>query len=228
VLTVLFAGLATTDQVIEAKAFSWSGVFPYAAILILAIAGMNVFAVLLLGIVLAALQGVFFADYAVANLGKDIFKGFGSMQEIFLLSMFVGALGEFVKAQGGLAWIAGVIDRLAKRLTLAGNKAQQLAIATLVFISNLCIANNTVAIVLAADVSRDLAEHHEITPKRSASLLDIFSCISQGLVPYGAQALLLGASFSLSPWDVVTQSYYCLILLAVALGVILLRPARGH
>lgn len=229
VLTVLlFAGLATTDQVIEAKAFSWSGVFPYAAILILAIAGMNVFAVLLLGIVLAALQGVFFADYAVANLGKDIFKGFGSMQEIFLLSMFVGALGEFVKAQGGLAWIAGVIDRLAKRLMLAGNKAQQLAIATLVFISNLCIANNTVAIVLAADVSRDLAEHHEITPKRSASLLDIFSCISQGLVPYGAQALLLGASFSLSPWDVVTQSYYCLILLAVALGVILLRPARGH
>lgn len=229
VLTVLlFAGMATTDQVVQAKDFSWSGVLPYAAILILAVAGMNVFAVLLLGIVLAALQGVFFADYAVANLGKDIFKGFGSMQEIFLLSMFVGALGEFVKAQGGLAWIAALIDALAKRLTLAGNKAQQLAIAVLVFISNLCIANNTVAIVLAADVSRDLAEHHDISPRRSASLLDIFSCISQGLVPYGAQALLLGASFDLSPWDVVTQSYYCLILLVVALGVILLRPARGH
>ncbi len=229
VLTVLlFAGLATTDQVIEAKAFSWTGILPYAAILVLAIAGMNVFAVLLLGIVLAALQGVVFADYAVANLGKDIFKGFSSMQEIFLLSMFVGALGEFVKAQGGLAWVAGVIDSLAKRLTLAGNKAQQLAIAALVFVSNLCIANNTVAIVIAADVSRDLAEHHEISPKRSASLLDIFACISQGLVPYGAQALLLGASFGLSPWDVVTQSYYCLILLVVALGVVLLRPARGH
>ncbi len=229
VLTVLlFAGLATTDQVIEAKAFSWTGILPYAAILVLAIAGMNVFAVLLLGIVLAALQGVVFADYAVANLGKDIFKGFSSMQEIFLLSMFVGALGEFVKAQGGLAWVAGVIDSLARRLTLAGNKAQQLAIAALVFVSNLCIANNTVAIVIAADVSRDLAEHHEISPKRSASLLDIFACISQGLVPYGAQALLLGASFGLSPWDVVTQSYYCLILLVVALGVVLLRPARGH
>lgn len=229
VLTVLlFAGLATTDQVIEAKAFSWTGILPYAAILVLAIAGMNVFAVLLLGIVLAALQGVVFADYALANLGKDIFKGFSSMQEIFLLSMFVGALGEFVKAQGGLAWVAGVIDSLAKRLTLAGNKAQQLAIAALVFVSNLCIANNTVAIVIAADVSRDLAEHHEISPKRSASLLDIFACISQGLVPYGAQALLLGASFGLSPWDVVTQSYYCLILLVVALGVVLLRPARGH
>mgnify|MGYP006209073289 CR=1 FL=1 len=119
-------------------------------------------------------------------------------------------------------------NQLAEKLVLAGNKAQQLAIAALVFISNLCIANNTVAIVLAADVSRDLAEHHDISPRRSASLLDIFSCISQGLVPYGAQALLLGASFSLSPWDVVTQSYYCLILLVVALGVILLRPARGR
>ena len=138
------------------------------------------------------------------------------------------ALTNSPKAQGGLAWVAGVIDSLAKRLTLAGNKAQQLAIAALVFVSNLCIANNTVAIVIAADVSRDLAEHHDISPKRSASLLDIFACISQGLVPYGAQALLLGASFGLSQWDVVTQSYYCLILLVVALGVVLLRPARGH
>ena len=180
-----------------------------------------VFVVLLLGIVLAALQGAVFADYQVANLGKDIFKGFGNMQEIFLLSMFVGALGEFLKQQGGLNWIASHINQLAEKLVLAGNKAQQLAIAALVFISNLCIANNTVAIVIAADVSKDLAEHHGITPKRSASLLDIFSCISQGLVPYGAQALLLGASFGLSPWDVVTQSYYCFILAFVALAMVL-------
>ena len=218
---ILFASLATTDTAGSVKDFSWTGVMPYAGILVLALAGRTGFAVLLLGIVLAALQGVLFADYQVANLGKDIFKGFGSMQEIFLLSMFVGALGEFVKQQGGLAWIAGHIAAAANKLALAGNKAQQLAIAALVFISNLCIANNTVAIVIAADVSKDLAEHHGITPKRSASLLDIFSCISQGLVPYGAQALLLGASFGLSPWDVVTQSYYCFILAFVALAVVL-------
>ena len=83
---------------IEAKAFSWTGVLPYAAILVLAIAGMNVFAVLLLGIVLAAMQGVIFADYAVANLGKDIFKGFGSMQEIFLLSMFCWRFGRICQS----------------------------------------------------------------------------------------------------------------------------------
>jgi Na+/H+ antiporter NhaC len=218
---ILFAVFSTSEAPITVKEFSWTGVLPYAAILILAVAGLNVFVVLLLGIVFAALQGALFADYQVANLGKDIFKGFGNMQEIFLLSMFVGALGEFLKQQGGLNWIASHINQLAAKLVLAGNKAQQLAIAALVFISNLCIANNTVAIVIAADVSKDLAEHHGITPKRSASLLDIFSCISQGLVPYGAQALLLGASFGLSPWDVVTQSYYCFILAFVALAVVL-------
>ncbi len=217
---MLFALLTETSTTITVQPFSWSGVLPYAAILILAVAGMNVFAVLLLGIVLAALQGAVLADYQLANLGKDIFKGFGNMQEIFLLSMFVGALGEFLKQQGGLDWIASHINQLADKLALAGNKAQQLAIAALVFLTNLCIANNTVAIVITADVSKDLAEHHGISPKRSASLLDIFSCISQGMVPYGAQALLLGASFGLSPWDVVTQSYYCFILAFVALAVV--------
>jgi Na+/H+ antiporter NhaC len=163
----------------------------------------------------------------MANLGKDIFKGFGSMQEIFLLSMLVGALGEFLKHQGGLQWIAGHISTLANTLKLAGNKAQQLAIAALVFVSNLCIANNTVAIVIAADVSKDLAEQHQIPAKRSASLLDVFSCISQGLVPYGAQALLLGASFGMSPWDVVTHSYYCMILAVAALTAIFLNNSKA-
>ena len=222
VTLVLFAVLAQSQTEVTVKEFSWTGVLPYAAILILAVAGMNVFAVLLLGLLLAALQGAVFADYQLANLGKDIYKGFGSMQEIFLLSMLVGALGEFVKQQGGLQYLSSHVTALALKLKLAGNKAQQLAIAALAFVSNLCIANNTVAIVVTGDVSKDIAQHHQITPKRSASLLDVFACIAQGLVPYGAQALLLGASFGLSPWDVVTHSYYCFILAAFAVGRILL------
>lgn len=222
VTLVLFAVLVQSQTEVTVKEFSWTGVLPYAAILILAVAGMNVFAVLLLGLLLAALQGAVFADYQLANLGKDIYKGFGSMQEIFLLSMLVGALGEFVKQQGGLQYLSSHVTALALKLKLAGNKAQQLAIAALAFVSNLCIANNTVAIVVTGDVSKDIAQHHQITPKRSASLLDVFACIAQGLVPYGAQALLLGASFGLSPWDVVTQSYYCFILAAFAVGRILL------
>ncbi len=222
VTVALFTLLSETQTNVTVAEFKLSAILPYVAILILAIAGLNVFVVLLLGIILAAAQGALFGDYAIAQVGKDIFKGFGSMQEIFLLSMLVGGLGEFLKHQGGLAWIAGHIARMASALKFAGNKAQQLAIAALVFLSNLCIANNTVAIVIAADVSRDLAQNNAIPAKRSASLLDIFSCISQGLVPYGAQALLLGASFGISPWDVVTHSYYCLVLAVVALAAIFL------
>lgn len=220
---VAFSLLTTPANTISAEAFNWTGVLPYAAILVLAVMGLNVFVVLLLGIVLAALQGSIFADYAITNLGKDIATGFADVQEIFLLAMLVSALSEFIKQQGGLQWISEQVQRFTQKLQLVGNKAQQLAIAALAFISNLCIANNTVAIVLTGEVSRNLAQQHHISPKRSASLLDIFACISQGLVPYGAQALLLGASFGISPWQVITHNYYCLILLVVALAVVLLR-----
>jgi len=224
VLTLLlYSFLTSATAPVAAADFSWTGVLPYAAILVLAVMGLNVFLVLLLGIVLAAIQGSIFADYQLAGLGKDIATGFVSVQEIFLLAMLVSGLSEFIKQQGGLSWISAQIQRLTGRLKLAGNKAQQLAIAALAFSSNLCIANNTVAIVLTGDVAKDLAQQHQITPRRSASLLDIFACISQGLVPYGAQALLLGASFGISPWQVVMHSYYCLILLVVASVVILLR-----
>jgi Na+/H+ antiporter NhaC len=224
-LTILaFAMLAADTSQITTEAYNWTGILPYSAILILALMGLNVFVVLLLGIVLAALQGSLFANYAIENLGKDIASGFASVQEIFLLAMLVSSLSEFIKQQGGLLWISSQIQAVTAKLRLAGNKAQQLAIAALAFISNLCIANNTVAIVLTGDVSRNLAQQHQISPRRSACLLDIFACISQGLVPYGAQALLLGASFGLSPWQVVTYNFYCLILFFIAIIAVLRRP----
>lgn len=228
VTLILYGLLTTPTSAVTVEAFSWTAVLPYAAILVLAVMGLNVFVVLLLGIALAALQGSFFADYALRNLGQDIATGFANVQEIFLLAMLVSSLSEFIKQQGGLLWISSKVQQATNRLKLAGNKAQQLAIATLAFISNLCIANNTVAIVLTGDVSRNLAQQHQISPKRSASLLDIFACISQGLVPYGAQALLLGASFDISPWQAITHNYYCMVLLAVALGVVVLRRTTNQ
>jgi len=89
--------------------------------------------------------------------------------------------------------------------------------------SNLCIANNTVSIIVAGPVAKKLATDGEISGKRSASLLDIFACVTQGSLPYGAQALLLGATFKISPWEVSTSSYYCFILAFTAVTVICLR-----
>jgi Na+/H+ antiporter NhaC len=177
---------------------------------------MNVFLVLILGIVLAALQGVILTGYEFSSLGVDISAGFASMFGIFILAMFVGSLAEFIKQQGGLQWIAGKINRLAEKASRTGNRAQQLAIGALAFITDICIANNVVAIVVTGEISRSIAKKHDISPKRTASLLDIFACSAQSFIPYGNQALLLSATFAISPWEAVTHNYYGLILFACA------------
>src|SRR5690625_5694871 len=117
------------------------------------------------------------------------------MQGIFLLAMFVGSLAEFVKQQGGLQWIAGGISRLAERASGKGNRAQQLAIGALVFITDICIANNTVAIVVTGNVTREIAKKNDKSGKRTASTRHTFTCIGQGTIPAGHQALLLSATY---------------------------------
>lgn len=91
-----------------------------------------------------------------------------------------------------------------------------MGIASLVAMVNTCTANNTVAIIVSGSVARELAEEHNVTPRRSASLLDIFSCVMQGILPYGAQVLLLGSVFQLSPLEIVANSYYCFALAIAA------------
>lgn len=210
---------------LQADSIQWMAAMPYLVILILALARVNVFAVLILGTILAGMQGVLAGTYELSSFGGDIAVGFASMQGIFLLAMFVGALAEFIKQQGGLQWIAGGISGLAERVSGKGNRAQQLSIGALVFITDICIANNTVAIVVTGDVSRAVAEKNNISGKRTASILDIFSCIAQGLIPYGHQALLLSATFAIAPWEAVAHNYYGLFLLA---GVLLFISFTSH
>ncbi|KAF7767561.1 hypothetical protein PCIT_a4520 [Pseudoalteromonas citrea] len=228
ILTVcLLVFLTPEPQVVEAKEFDWLLVLPYAFILFLAVAGMNVFVVLFSGIIFAAAMG-FTGDYEVASFAKDVYEGFSSMQEIFLLSMFIGGLSEFIRINGGLDYLAHKIQWLTSIIAKWHRQvADQLGIAALVLTSNLCIANNTVSIIVAGPVAKKLADDGEIPAKRSASLLDIFACVMQGSLPYGAQALLLGATFKISPWDVSTSSYYCFILAFTAVAVICIRRNKA-
>jgi Na+/H+ antiporter NhaC len=219
---VLFIFLAGDPAAVTVGEGNWLATLPYIAILIFAVGGMNVFMVLILGTLMAAFQGAIFADYELSSLGRDIASGFANMQGIFILAMFVGALGEFIKKEGGLEWIAGKINGLAQRVSGTGNRAQQLAIGALVFITDVCIANNVVSIVVTGDLSRELAEKHNISPKRSAAILDIFACSAQSFIPYGNQALLLSATFAISPWEAVNHNYYAMILLGFVLTVVLL------
>ncbi|WP_278405466.1 Na+/H+ antiporter NhaC family protein [Pseudoalteromonas ruthenica] len=228
ILTItLLVMLTPPPQQVEVAEFDWLLVLPYFFILVLAVMGLNVFVVLFSGIIFAAIMG-FTGDYQGGAFVKDVYQGFSDMQEIFLLSMFIGGLSEFIRRGGGLDYLANKIQALTKIIARFNRKvADQIGIALLVMTSNLCIANNTVSIIVAGPVAKKLADDGDIAAKRSASLLDIFACVLQGSLPYGAQALLLGATFSISPWKVSTSAYYCFILAVTAIITIILRRHRG-
>ncbi len=203
----------------------WLGL-PYLLVILLAVMGVNVFLVLLLGIVFSSVTGSLVGDYQIALVGKDIYTGFSNMQEIFLLSMLIGGLSELMKRQGGLGYLVDKINKLVHFFSKdSSSSTNQVAIASLAFTTNLAVANNTVAIIVTGDTAKTLAQEGQITPKRSASLLDVFSCIAQGLVPYGAQALLAAATFSISPLDVVSNVWYCMILAVVSIVVVKFRKS---
>ncbi|MEZ8515668.1 Na+/H+ antiporter NhaC family protein [Vibrio cyclitrophicus] len=230
---VIFAFNSTATQVPETGPIEWLKVLPYITILILAVSGMNVFVVLTIGILLAG--GVSLGsveNYGMTDYAQDIYAGFGNMQEIFLLSMLIGGLSELMRRQGGLAFLTNLVSGLIRAFgsshsKQANGRASELGIAGLVSMVNLCTANNTVAIIVSGSVARQLAEENNVSPRRSASLLDIFSCVIQGVLPYGAQVLLLGSVFNLSPLDIVANSYYCFALAIVAVVAVFIKhPAR--
>lgn len=233
VALVIFAFNSTATQVPETGPIEWLKVLPYVTILILAVSGMNVFVVLTIGIVLAG--GVSLSsidDYGLTNFAQDIYSGFGNMQEIFLLSMLIGGLSELMRRQGGLAFLTNLVSGIIRTFGSshskeANGRASELGIAGLVSMVNTCTANNTVAIIVSGSVARQLAEENNVSPRRSASLLDIFSCVIQGVLPYGAQVLLLGSVFNLSPLEIVANSYYCFALaIAAIVAVFIKHPAR--
>ncbi|WP_000559530.1 Na+/H+ antiporter NhaC family protein, partial [Vibrio cholerae] len=206
---VVFTFSSQTAQSPQTSDIEWLKVLPYLTILVLAVMGLNVFLVLLVGILMAAGVGGLSDGYSLSTLTKDVYAGFGNMQEIFLLSMLIGGMGELMKQQGGLAFLTQHISRMIDKFARSHSdvqkmRASELGIAGLVALTNVCTANNTVAIIVSGGVAKELAEHNGVTAKRSASLLDIFSCIMQGVLPYGAQALLLGSIFQMSPLSVVS------------------------
>lgn len=200
-------------------------VLPYVAVLALALAGVNVVVVLGIGLVLAGLMGAWIGEegYDAISFADDIYTGFLGMIEITLLALLIGGLAALTRANGGLAWLASTIARFARGHT--GRRAGETSIAALAAGSDVLTANNTVAILISGDLARDIAVQHGISGRRSASLLDVFSCVMQGLLPYGAQILLAASLAGLSPLAIAGQVYYCW-LLAIAAIVVMLWPSK--
>ncbi|WP_434930551.1 Na+/H+ antiporter NhaC family protein [Shewanella sp. HL-SH5] len=228
ILTLVAFSFAGQGQAtIAPQQIEFIKVLPYLTILILAVSGLNVFVVLTLGILLAGLTGILAADYNVIQFGNDIYTGFTNMQEIFILSMLVGGLAALMQQQGGLAFVndkvEGLISRFSKSAGDTSPRAAELGIASIVAATNTCVANNTVSIVVTGDIAKDLAEKHGVSPKRAASVMDIFACIIQGLIPHGAQALLIASVFTISPLTAVSNAWYCMILAVVAVIIVIFR-----
>ncbi|MDO5506687.1 MAG: Na+/H+ antiporter NhaC family protein [Pseudoxanthomonas suwonensis] len=202
-------------------------VVPYVLVLVLALAGVDVRIVLAAGIVAAALFGFRFApEYGLDALAGDIWNGFDSMAEITFLSILIGGLAGLMKASGGLTWLAQAISRLSRGGR--GPRSGEFSIAALAAGTDLFTANNTVAILVSGEVARDIATRHAISPRRAASVLDIFACVVQGVIPWGAQILLAASLAMVSPLALAGKVWYCWLLAASALLFMLFWPRRSR
>ncbi len=196
---------------LEPQAASMFLMIPYIFLIALAFAGLNPFVVLVLALMCAWLIGYVHHGYSLIAFGKDIDAGCVSMHEIALLSLLVGGLSGLSAA--ALAALGRLLERCVG--SAKSSKTGQYLIGALVSVCDMCMANNTVAIVFSGQIAKDIASRHKIPTHYTAAWLDIFSCVVQGLIPYGAQVLLASSIGEISPLSVVPEIYYCYVLFGV-------------
>lgn len=189
-------------------------VLPYIFVFVAAIAGVNVLVVLTGGVLFSTILLLAKTGFDLINASQLIWEGFSGMFEIFLLSMFIGGLSHMVEKEGGLNWIISKIEKSIK-----SKKSAELGIISLVSLADIAVANNTVAIIISGPIAKNMSKKYHIDPRRTASLLDTFSCVFQGIIPYSAQ-LLIAASFTdgmLAPFEIMPYLWYQFILFIFAL-----------
>lgn len=211
VLMILFGDAGSAVGTLD---YSVVKIIPYILVLVLALIGMNVFAVLIIGIVSAALVGVGTGAITFMDVAGKIWEGYQGMIEVFLLSMFVGGLAEMTKHYGGLKWLIQKANKFFK-----GPKSASVGIAVLTAIIDAATANNTVSIIVNGEIAKEISRKYKIDPRRTASFLDIFSCIMQGFIPYGAQFLMVASltKNTVNPTDMIPYNWYLMILAVVSI-----------
>lgn len=189
--------------------FNWITIIPYLLVIVLAVSGLNVFSTLIIGTLLAGLIGYFGGNFTLLVFAQKIYEGFTSMTEIFLLSMLSGGLAAMVDKAGGIDY---VLYQVKKRIK--SKKSAQTGIGALVGLTNLAIANNTFSIVITGSIAKEINDEYNLSAKKTATILDIFSCVIQGILPYGAQVLLIlsFADGKLNFLDLISNAWYHLFL----------------
>lgn len=211
-ILLLIFGRPEHAAAIEDVSFNIIKVIPYIVVLIFALIGMNVFLVLTLGIIVAGVIGILMGDLTVPTFAQSIWSGITSMDETFYLCLLVAGLAEITRHNGGINWIISKLRGMMK-----GNKSAQVGIAALVSIVDCAVANNTVAILVSGSMAKDISREYKIDPRRTASLLDVFSCVFQGIIPYSAQpliatALTISFGFAFTPMNIIPYIWYSFFL----------------
>jgi Na+/H+ antiporter NhaC len=198
-------------------------VIPYVVVLITAIFGMNVMAVLTLGIILTGIIGLLNGSYDLYGWFGAMGDGIIGMGELVIITMMAGGLLEVIRKGGGIDYIIHLLTR-----HVTGKRGAELSIAALVSMVNVCTANNTVAILTVGGIAKHIGDRFGIDNRKCASLLDTFSCFTQGLIPYGAQLLMAAGLASLNPIAIIPYLYYPFAIGITALFAILLRYPKRY
>ncbi|WP_297424116.1 Na+/H+ antiporter NhaC family protein [uncultured Acinetobacter sp.] len=224
---LIYFFLSQSSNALEYKDFNAWLIVPYVAVFALAFSRLHVLAVLTIGVLLSALMGLLIQpDLDIFKINNAAYDGFVGMFEVALLSMFLGGLSALMQREGGLQWLIERIYQLTSAFKVGRQRAGEIGISLLVVFANLFVANNTVAIILSGDMAREVAKEYGVDPKRAAALMDIFSCVIQGLIPYGAQLLLACSIAKMSPVELISSVYYCWVLAIFASIAIVLRYPR--
>ncbi|NMD71341.1 Na+/H+ antiporter NhaC family protein [Bacillus sp. DNRA2] len=206
IVTCVILGVMTlgVDAVISAQQdYSWLKIFPYLLVLILALVGLNVFIVLALGIIFAGGVGLIDGSYSIVTFIQKVGEGMAGMYEISFLAILIAGMVAVIQHNGGIDYLLNVVTRKIK-----SKKGAEFGIAGLVSVTDLSTANNTISIIIAGPLAKNIASQYGIDPRRSASILDVFSCSIQGLIPYGAQLLVAAGVAKISPLSILPYSYY--------------------
>lgn len=196
---------------------------PYILVIALALSGINVSAVLAIGLFTNMLIGFFGGSLTWISFLGAIGSGISGMGDLIIVTLLAGGMLEIIRTNGGLDFIVSGMTR-----KINGKRGAELSIAGLVSLANLCTANNTIAIITTGRIARDITERFGLDPRKSASILDTFSCLIQGFIPYGAQLLMAAGLAGISSISIITHLYYPFIMGIFALCAILFRLPRKY
>ncbi len=221
-LIYIFLG-EQANAVTENIASKWSLLLPYLLVIVLALTGVNVLAVLAIGILANAVIGMGAGAISLQEFGIAATGGMFGMADLIAVTLLAGGMLELIRIGGGLDYIINLITH-----KINSKRGAELSIAALVSFANICTANNTIAIISVGGIAKNIAARFGIDPRKSASLLDTFSCLVQGFLPYGAQLLLASQLAGTTPLSIAQYLYYPLLVGACAFMAILFRLPRKY